>query len=82
MKKEVFEKAKKINDSINDIKKKKERIELIRLCSQSPNANVTFGFQGINFISLNNDEIEYISHFLMIDCDNKIKGLEKELETL
>lgn len=81
MKKDVFEKAKKINSSINTLKKRKEQIELFKLNDNSKSV-IIFGFQNTNHVILANNEIEYFSNFLIKKCDDEIKALETEFDKL
>lgn len=79
MKIEEFEKAKTIQNEIEFLKGKKQTIQTILDNKQE----VRFGiFSGYTNISLNKEEIEYISNFLLKKYTEDINNLEKEFSHL
>lgn len=83
MKKDVFEKAKKLNNSIINVKAKKESIELFKKKrNNNSEPPIIFGFQSTNFIRLSDEDVEYFANYLIEKCDSKIKQLEEEFDRL
>lgn len=83
MKKDVFEKAKKLNNLIKNLKAKKESIELFKKKrNNNSEPPIIFGFQSTNFIRLSEEDVEYFTNYLIVKCDCEIKQLEDEFDRL
>lgn len=83
MKKDVFEKAKKLNNLIKNLKAKKESIELFKKKrNNNSEPPIIFGFQSTNFIRLSEEDVEYFANYLIVKCDCEIKQLEDEFDRL
>lgn len=83
MKRDVFEKAKKLNNSIITVKAKKESIELFKKKrNNNSEPPIIFGFQSTNFIRLSDEDVEYFANYLLKKCDDEIKFLEDEFDKL
>lgn len=76
---ETFEKAKTIQNEIEFLRERKKIIKSIR----NDNLDVRFGiFANCTHLSLNKEEIEYISNFLIKKCNEEINDLENKFSQL
>lgn len=83
MKRDVYEKAKSLQSSIRTIKNRKEKLELFKKKeNRNGKPSIIFGYQSTNFITLTDNEVEYLANFLIKKCDDELKFLEDEFDKL
>lgn len=83
MKIDVYEKAKSLQSSIRTIKNRKEKLELFKKKeNRNSEPSIIFGYKSTNFITLTDNEVEYLANFLIKKCDDEIKFLEDEFDKL
>ena len=83
MKRDVFEKAQKLNSSIINVKSIKESIELFKKKrNNNSEPPIIFGSKSTYFIRLRDEDVEYFANYLIEKCDSKIKQLEEEFDKL